>query len=219
MTDTERYSETTEQHFPITVLSRQYNDAAALNDKLFAWIKDMAARYGDTGENAARDPAIATRGGYQTSRQMNLFQVERPEIRQFRDRYVLPAVHHYLRTVFSSEAEKVNPTLVGWSNLLGPGDWQGPHMHPTESNLASGVYYVRLPEVTPPEGCIEFLNPHPISQHHGFTPSRRIVPSEGQLLLFPPFYLHYVHPLRSAEDRAIIAFDVLARSGKIQFTF
>lgn len=219
MSDNDRYNESIEQHFPITVLSRQYKDTAELNAKLFAWIKDMAERYGETEQNAARDPNIATRGGYQTSRKTNLFQVDRPEIRKFRDSYVLPAVHHYLRTVFADQAKKVDPTLIGWSNLLGPGDWQGPHMHPTESNLVSGVYYVRLPEVTPPEGCIEFLNPHPISQHHGFTPSRRIVPSEGQLLLFPPFYLHYVHPLRDKQDRAIIAFDVLARSSALSFTF
>ncbi|MGH8127442.1 MAG: putative 2OG-Fe(II) oxygenase [Gammaproteobacteria bacterium] len=219
MTDTERYSETIEPHFPITVLARQYNDAAALNDKLFAWIKDMAVRYGDSDQNASRDPEIATKGGYQTSRKMNLFQVERPEIRQFRDRYIRPAVHHYLHSVFGDEAKTIDPALIGWSNLLGPGDWQGPHMHPTETNLASGVYYVRMPEITPPEGCIEFLNPHPISQHHGFNPSRRIVPSEGLLLLFPPFYLHYVHPLRSSEDRAIIAFDVQARKGAFNFIF
>lgn len=219
MTETDRYSETIEQHFPIMVLARQYNDAAALNDKLFAWIKDMATRYEDTDQNASRDPEIATKGGYQTSRKMNLFQVERPEIRQFRDRYIRPAVHHYLHSVFGDESKSIDPALVGWSNLLGPGDWQGPHMHPTETNLASGVYYVRIPETTPPEGCIEFLNPHPISQHHGFSPSRRIVPSEGLLLLFPPFYLHYVHPLRSTEDRAIIAFDVQARKGAFNFIF
>lgn len=219
MSDNERYSETIEHHFPVTVMVRDHGDVAALNDKLFAWIKEMSNRYGDSDQNAARDPAIATRGGYQTARSMNLFQVDRPEIRQFRDRMVLPAVHHYLKTVFGDEARGITPNLVGWSNLLGPGDWQGPHMHPTESNLISGVYYVRLPEVAPPEGCIEFLNPMPISQHHGFSPSRRIVPAEGKLILFPPFYLHYVHPLRNAADRAIIAFDVLARQQGLKFVF
>ncbi len=219
MTDDAPFEETIEQHFPVTVLSRQHRDAASLNDKLFAWLKDMATRYGDTGENAAHDAAISTRGGYQTSKRTNIFQLQRPEIRQLRDRYVLPAVHHYLRSVFGDQAKALNPALIGWSNLLARGDWQGPHMHPTENNLASGVYYVRLPELRPPEGCIEFLNPHPASVHHGFTTSRRIVPQEGLMLLFPPFYLHYVHPFSSDGERAIIAFDVLARSQAFTFTF
>lgn len=219
MSDHERFTETVEQHFPITVLSRRHHDTGALNDKLFDWLKDMARQYGDTGENAARDAAISTRGGYQTSKRTNIFQSQRPELRQLRDRYILPAVHHYMQTVFGSQSRSVNPAVVGWANLLASGNWQGPHMHPTESNLASGVYYVRMPELKPPEGCIEFLNPHPISVHHGFTPSRRIVPEEGLLLLFPPFYLHYVHPFVSEQERAIIAFDVLARREAFSLTF
>lgn len=218
-TESERFKETIESHFPVTVLSRQYNNVDDLNRKLHEWILEMATRHGDTDENAAKDPEIATRGGYQTSRKINVFQINNAAVKLFRDRYVLPAVHHYLRTVFAEHAKKIEPNLVGWANLLGAGDWQGPHMHPTESNLASGVYYVNLPECTPPEGCIEFLNPHPVSQHHGFSPSRRITPHEGQILIFPPFYTHYVHPLRSGKERAIIAFDVLARSSRLNFTF
>ncbi|HEX5313808.1 MAG TPA: putative 2OG-Fe(II) oxygenase [Gammaproteobacteria bacterium] len=211
MNETERYSETLEQHFPITVLERRLHDVETLNEKLFAWIRDMAARYGAGAENAAKSASISTQGGYQTSRRTNVFELDRPEIRSLRDRHVLPAVHRYLQTVFGEQARSFNPTLVGWSNLLAGGAWQSPHMHPTENNLASGVYYVHLPPLEPPEGCIEFLNPHPISVHHGFNTTRRIVPEEGMLLLFPPFYLHYVHPFRGDGERAIIAFDVLAR--------
>ncbi|MGH6717360.1 MAG: hypothetical protein ACREDC_14335, partial [Bradyrhizobium sp.] len=86
MSEDERYTETIEQHFPITVLARRHRDLGALNEKLFAWIKDMSARYGESGENAAKSAAISTQGGYQTSKQTNLFQVNRPEIRTLRDR-------------------------------------------------------------------------------------------------------------------------------------
>jgi hypothetical protein len=211
MSENERYTETIEQHFPITVLRRRFNDVEGLNAKLFAWLKDSAERSGAGSENAARDEAISTRGGYQTSKRTNLFALDRPEIRRLRDRYILPAAHHYLQQVFGAQARELNPHVVGWANLLASGDWQSPHMHPTEANLASAVYYIHLPELDPPEGCIEFINPHPVSVHHGFLTTRRIVPEPGLLLIFPPFYLHYVHPFRGAGERAIIAFDVLAR--------
>lgn len=217
--ENERFKEIIENHFPITVLSRQYKNTEALNKTLHAWIMKMVEKHSDSPENAALDPEIATHGGYQTSKKMNIFQLDEPSIKELRDKYILPAVHHYMRAVFSEQAKKIEPNIIGWSNVLGPSDWQGPHMHPTESNLVSGVYYIHVPDYTPPEGCIEFLNPHPISQHHGFSPSRRIEPHEGQLLIFPPFYTHYVHPLKNGKNRTIIAFDVLARSNKLNFVF
>lgn len=213
MSESERYSETTEQHFPITVLRSRLKGVSALNAQIFAWLKDMAAHHGAGGENAANDPAISTRGGYQTSKKTNIFELNRPEIRRLRDRYILPAVRRYLQNVYGPQARDFNSTVIGWANLLVSGDWQSPHMHPTETNLASAVYYVHLPKLEPPEGCIEFINPHPIAVHHGFLTTRRIVPEEGLLLIFPPFYLHYVHPFRGEGERAVIAFDVLAREG------
>jgi hypothetical protein len=218
MSADKRFTETIEQHFPITVMQRQLHDIGPLNDKLFDWLKGMAAQHGAGGANAANDPAISTRGGYQTSKQTNIFELKRPEIGRLRDRYILPAVHRYLKSVYGGQSGDLNPHVIGWANLLRSGDWQSPHMHPSEANLASGVYYMRMPELVPPAGCIEFINPHPISVHHGFLTTRRIEPEEGLLLLFPPFYLHYVHPFQSDAERGIIAFDVLARRDKLSFT-
>lgn len=214
MSNNDRYSEVMEQHFPITVLERRYRDTEALNEKLFAWLKGMAQEFQNTNQNAVKSGKIATVGGYQTPRQTNFFQINRPEIRALHDRYIAPAAMHYLRTVFGPG--KLNPVILGWSNLLGAGDWQKPHFHPTHTNVASGVYYVKMPPVKPPAGCIEFINPHPISVHHGFQTTRMIVPEPGLLLLFPPFYMHYVHPFPGEEKRAIVAFDVLARDEMFQ---
>ncbi|MGH8160777.1 MAG: putative 2OG-Fe(II) oxygenase [Gammaproteobacteria bacterium] len=219
MSENGRYTESIEQHFPITVMRRQLHGVSALNDKLFAWLQDASTRQGAGGSNAASDPAISTQGGYQTSKRTNIFTLDRPEIRQLRDRYILPAVHAYLRNVYGEQARDFDPHVIGWANLLARGDWQSPHMHPSETNLASAVYYVHLPALDPPEGCIEFINPHPVSVHHGFQTTRRIVPEEGLLLLFPPFYLHYVHPFRGEGERAIVAFDVLARQGALELGF
>lgn len=214
MSDNDRYTDVLEQHFPITVLERRHNDTDALNERLFTWLKEMAQEYQDTNQNAVKSGKISTIGGYQTPRLTNLFQIKRPEIRTLHDRYIAPAAMHYLRSVFGPG--DINPVIVGWSNLLSAGDWQKPHFHPTHSNLASGVYYVKMPPVKPPAGCIEFINPHPISVHHGFQATRMTVPEPGMLLVFPPFYMHYVHPFRGDEARAIIAFDVLARGETFQ---
>lgn len=211
MSDSDRYEDSIQQHFPITVLERRYRDTGGLNEKLFTWLKEQARDYGDSADNAVNSGKISTVGGYQTPRQVNIFQIKRPEIRTLHDRYVAPAALRYLQAVFGEEARTFRPVIIGWSNLLGPGDWQKPHVHPTEANLASGVYYVKTPPVTPPAGCIEFINPHPESIHHGFHTTRTIVPEEGLMVLFPPFYFHFVHPFRGEGERAIVAFDVLAR--------
>lgn len=213
------FEEHIENHFPITVLKRQYPHTESLNSSLSEWVLQQESKYADTGENAAKNSRISTQGGYQTSKQTNLFNVNNPAIREFRDHYVMPAALHYLRSVFGDHAKRLNPFLVGWSNILREGDWQGPHMHPTETNLASGVYYVKVPPLKPPGGCIEFLNPHPVSVHHGFANSRRLTPQEGMLLCFPPFYRHYVHPFRGTGTRIIIAFDVLAQQQRMEFVF
>ena len=213
MSENERYTESLQQHFPITVLERSYNDTAALNEQLFAWLRELSEMHQDSAENAVNSGKISTVGGYQTPRHTNIFQIKRPEIRTLHDRYVAPAATRYLRAVFGDQSRNLNPVIIGWSNLLHPGDWQKPHIHPTEANLASGVYYVKVPPTKPPAGCIEFINPHPESVHHGFGTTRMIVPREGLMLLFPPFYFHFVHPFKGDQERGIIAFDVLARHG------
>jgi hypothetical protein len=38
--------------------------------------------------------------------------------------------------------------------------------------------------------------------------SRNHQPKSGQIILFPPYYMHYVHPMRLDEKRRVIAFDV-----------
>lgn len=214
------FSDEFETHFPTRVMQRRHEDAGALNDALFELIGALRQRYAATAENAVNSGEISTQGGYQTSKKMNFLQRPEPAVAQFRDELLLPAVKRYFEDIYGSESGRLKYWLMGWSNVLAEGDWQGPHMHPTPYNLASGVYYVKLPEnKPPPQGCIEFINPHPISAHHGATTTRRIVPGEGQLLLFPPYYMHYVHPFKGPGERAIISFDVIKHPLDVTFTF
>lgn len=213
-------SSSCENHYPIPVLTRQYEGVDDLNRRLFVEIETMEREYRETPRNAVRSGEISTQGGYQTSNRENLFVRDAPPITNFVEELLTPAIEEYLGELFGDQAQNLTPWPVGWANLLDAGDWQGPHNHPTPDNVASGVYYVRLPDDRPnPEGRIEFLNPISNSIYHGYSPSRRIHPREGMMLMFPPYYTHYVHPFKGRDRRAIIAFDILSRKPGLNFVF
>ncbi|MEJ8568528.1 putative 2OG-Fe(II) oxygenase [Elongatibacter sediminis] len=206
------FTQDIEIHYPTTVMQRSFSDAAALNSRLYALLRALADRYEKTARNAVSSGQIATQGGYQTAASMNLFLLKEEAIRTFRDELVLPAVRDYLEHVFGDQARHFNPWPDGWANLLRRGDWQRPHFHPTHRNVVCGVYYVHLPGNLPePQGNIEFFNPIQASVNHGFPSTRRLLPAEGKLILFPPWYVHYVHPFEGEGERCIIAFDVFAQ--------
>ncbi len=215
------FDETVEVHYPTTVLERQHHGCGELSTALFNLLQNLADTHReDRRENAIYSGRISTQGGYQTAGHRNFLERADDSVVTLRERIILPAVTHYLTQVFGPAAAALKPWLMGWGNFLTAGDWQAPHMHPTPGNLAGGVYYVRLPEWRdPPQGWIEFLNPHPVSVHHGFTLTRRIEPLEGKLLLFPPYYIHYVHPFQAPGERAIVAFDVLRERPNLNLTF
>lgn len=201
-----------EDHYPTTVLQRQHHGVAELNAELYALIGELELRYGQTDENAVKSGLVATVGGYQTSVNMNFFDLKHPAVKAFRERLVMPTARSYLDRVFGEHAAQLDPWPRGWATLLRQGDWQKPHMHPVPKNVASAVYYVKLPNgMRAPEGSIEFINPHPLSVHHGFSMTRRLDPVEGKLIIFPPYHVHFVHPFRGEGERAIISFDVLAQ--------
>ncbi|MFK7956776.1 MAG: putative 2OG-Fe(II) oxygenase [Lysobacterales bacterium] len=209
-----------EHHYPTLVMQRQHESVDPLNQALFELICDLAQRYRETPDNASLGGQVSTQGGYQTSTRMNLFTVDHPAITRFTQELLTPAVNHYVSEVFAADSQQLSPWPVGWANLLEHGDWQGPHWHPTDKNIASGVYYVHLPKDMPsPEGHIEFINPVPQSVNHGFPATRRLSPKTGKLLMFPPWYTHYVHPFRGEGQRAIIAFDVLAQKPGLDLVF
>lgn len=207
-----QFEQEVEIHYPTTVMQRQFEGVDELNSRLYTLLKSMQTRFQDTAQNAVNSGLISTQGGYQTSSNLNLFLLKEDVIALFRDELVLPAVRAYLEEVFGDQAQHLNPWPDGWANLLQAGDWQRPHFHPTHRNIVCGVYYVHMPPNLPePEGNIEFFNPMPVSVNHGFPSTRRILPQEGKLILFPPWYVHYVYPFRSPGERCIVAFDIFAQ--------
>jgi len=205
-----------EDHFPITVMLSRHAGAEAVNQGVAALLHSLRQQYlKDRNENEALSGTITTYGGYQTSKKMMFLNRPEPEVQRLRDEIVMPGVQAYLEKVFAPARPGVR--VVSWANILCEGDWQAPHMHPSAGNLISGVYYAAVPEKPEPEGCIEFLNPHPVAHHHGVSLTRRIMPKAGDLILFPPYYIHYVYPFRGAGERCIVAFDVLIQN--TQFVF
>lgn len=199
-----------EDHFPVTVMSSRHTGLDAANRDVYAVIRRLRDEHlDDPKENEALSGTITTYGGYQTSKKTMFLNLQDPAIQTLREQVVLPGIRRYLQKVYADQAGKLNTRIVSWANILREGDWQAPHMHPTPGNLISGVYYVHVPEKPAPQGCIEFLNPHPAAHYHAVSLTRRISPQAGELLLFPPYHIHYVYPFRGEGERAIIAFDVL----------
>jgi hypothetical protein len=193
-------------------LERQFEGVEEINARLFTLLHSMQARFQDTAQNAANSGLVSTQGGYQTSSSVNLFLLKEEVIARFRDEMVLPTARAYLEEVFGEQAAHFNPWPDGWANLLRAGDWQRPHFHPTHRNVVCGVYYVHIPADKPePEGNLEFFNPIQASVNHGFPSTRRILPEAGKMVLFPPWYIHYVYPFRGEGERCIIAFDIFAQ--------
>ncbi len=209
-----------EVHVPTTVMQRQHSDTEGLNVHLLNIIADLESRYKDTDQNEVNSQTITTMGGYQTPTKVNFLDLDNKHIQNFRKNIVMPAIQTYLQHHFKEAADKVDPYPNAWANILHKGDWQAPHCHPSHGTIASGCYYVKMPKgLKNPEGCIEFLTPNLESWHHGFAYNRRVEPKEGMIVLFPPWYQHYVHPFKKEDTRAIIAFDVLPQRPGANFVF
>lgn len=202
-----------EQHFPLTVMVSHHAGLGEMNRDLFKLIGNLRDQYiADPKQNEALSGHITTYGGYQTAKKMMFLNRPEPAVQTLRDQVILPGVQRYMDEVYKEQGKAIQTRVISWANILSEGDWQAPHMHPTTGNLISGVYYVEMPEKPAPQGCIEFLNPHPVAHHHGVSLTRRLHPKAGDLILFPPYYIHYVYPFKGPEQRAIVAFDVLAQT-------
>jgi uncharacterized protein (TIGR02466 family) len=204
-----KFNEKIENHFPTTVLQRQFDDVEKMNTRLAKLISNHQAQYGNTKMDASLSDKITTEGGFQTAISVNVFDEKDKAIERLQSKIIEPAVKTYLKAAFNDST--VQHQILGWGNILSGSSWQRPHYHPTINNLISGVYYVKNPSnLAPPQGMLEFINPVPISVHHGYSNTIRVTPNEGLLVLFPPYYMHFVHPIfESTDERVVIAFDVI----------
>jgi uncharacterized protein (TIGR02466 family) len=110
--------------------------------------------------------------------------------------------------------------VAAWANVNEPGDYNLPHTH--SGGVWSGVYYVDPGYDTAPEdlgGAISFANPTmaplvidnlrpPGFVRQSYQRDYSVCPQSGQMILFPSWLEHYVHPHRGERPRISISWDV-----------
>jgi len=112
--------------------------------------------------------------------------------------------------------------VQAWANINRFGDYHNLHNHP--HSWLSGTYYVQVPEPRPMPGrsdrnpgAISFYDPRPqanmlaVRGDPQVDPEHRILPRAGEILLWPAFLHHLVHPNLSDELRVSISFNVVLR--------
>lgn len=112
--------------------------------------------------------------------------------------------------------------VQAWANINRFGDYHNLHNHP--HSWLSGTYYVQVPEPKPlagrsdlNPGAISFYDPRPqanmlaVRGDPQVDPEHRILPVPGDILLWPAFLHHLVHPNLSDELRVSISFNIVLR--------
>ena len=150
----------------------------------------------------------------------NLFMSDHPAViwlRQCCDRAVLDYAGEM---GVSYEVEWV---LQGWGNVNMKADYHNLHNHP--HSWLSGTYYVAVPDQSDSSmfrsdlnpAAISFFDPRPqanmtaIRDDAQVDPEHRILPVAGDLLLWPSFLHHLVHPNMSDSPRISVSFNVVLK--------
>jgi len=194
--------------FSTPIFLRECEEESHLNQTLASTVRTLAQ------ENPSDDGKRSHQGGFYTP--LDLLEQGLPGIAEI-ERIFRECSVEYIHKVLANGYGRKNKThpeylkLNAWAALTTEGDYQPPHVH-AGANF-SGVYYVKVPKRPEPEGCIDLLNPL-VTQEMTFIPGAstthcRIVPRAGNLLLFPNYCRHFVHPLKINAERIVIVFNAV----------
>ena len=151
----------------------------------------------------------------------NLLVAEHPAVMWLRE-CINRTITDYFRAL--GMAYPIDWTLHGWANVNRLGDYHDPHNHP--HSYLSGTYYVQVPQDRAPlrtrrdvrPGCITFYDPrgpavnmNAIRSDPYIEPEYTVTPQPGQILLWPAFLTHFVHPNLSETPRISISFNVMLK--------
>ncbi len=187
--------------WPTTLLRRSLPGHAAANAELLRLIAAMEAEKADLTTDY---------------RSGNLLTVDNPAIAWLRD-CINKTVIDYLKRAGLDYA--VNWSLQGWANVNRRGDYHDPHNHPHA--YLSGTYYLQVPAAETPRenrgdlrpGAISFYDPRSAANMTAIRGDRQIEaefthhPKAGEILLWPAFLMHFVHPNLAEEKRVSISFN------------
>jgi uncharacterized protein (TIGR02466 family) len=192
--------------WPTIFMRRSLPSHELANRELSAFILEL--------EKSNRDMTTDYRGG-------NLLTHEHPAIDWLRD-CINRTVMGYFRRLGMDY--KVDWSLHGWANVNRLGDYHDPHNHP--HCYLSGTYYVQVPQDRAPlrsrkdvrPGCISFYDPRGPAVNMGairgdpyINPEYTVLPQPGEILLWPAFLTHFVHPNLSEAPRISVSFNVMLK--------
>ncbi len=153
-------------------------------------------------------------------RDQNIFILDHPAATWLKDCINITVID-YLRRVGMNYP--INWSLQGWANVNRFGDYHDPHNHPHA--YLSGTYYVRVPEAQEAlrtrkdarPGAISFYDPRgavnmtAIRDDPQIEAEHTIRPEAGEILLWPAFVQHFVHPNLAKEPRVSVSFNVVLK--------
>jgi uncharacterized protein (TIGR02466 family) len=191
--------------FATPLVNYRWPDSAALNQALAELI-----------ERAARShPGIqkSNVGGWHST--LDFINWDVACVRELRgrlSRFSVELTRLFLRP--EDEDAVLSFQLDAWANVLHRGEYHSLHNHP--NSFWSGVYYVSdnpsIPE-HPMSGKLELVDPRP-SASSAYAESSTLFgklllnPVAGQMLMFPSWLQHCVHPYFGDTPRISIAFNV-----------
>ncbi len=153
-------------------------------------------------------------------REVNLLALDHPAAAWLKDCANKTTID-YLRRVGMNYP--VNWGLQAWANVNRLGDYHDPHNHPHA--YLSGTYYVQVPKEQDPletrkdvrPGAISFYDPRGAVNMSAIRGDPQIEaeytlrPAAGEMLLWPAFLLHFVHPNLASRPRVSISFNVVLK--------
>lgn len=152
----------------------------------------------------------SNRGGWHS--EGNLFESDAPSIQRIKNTAREAVLEASKKVSSKFDPDSLKLKLFGWMNANPSGGYNAPHTH--SGAHWSGVYYVSQPDVEHgSSGMIEFLDPRSDVQHwhilqaSAFRGKLSIRPKVGELILFPSYLVHWVHPNQTDETRVTIAFN------------
>jgi uncharacterized protein (TIGR02466 family) len=153
-------------------------------------------------------------------RDHNLLNIDTPGTNWLRSE-VNHSVIDYFRTIGIDYP--VNWQIHAWSNINRKGDYHDTHNHP--HSYLSGTYYLKVPgilknlpnrsDVRP--NHITFYDPRPgvnmnsINKDPYIDPEYTIYPKVGDLLMWPAFLNHFVHPNLNDKTRISLSFNIILK--------
>jgi len=208
--------------FPQLFFHGNFSGTEKLNQDLLEYV---LTKQREGLENDAEKSKLATIGGYQP--RWNQGFLEEPEdcVKFLKEDIINPSIERYGTDLIkelnspmtgntpplTNKKIEMNFSVNSWTVLYSKGNFQCPHYHRTPA--FSGVYFAAVPEnLKEPSGALVFHNPVFGSTLHGYDTTKVFMPKEGDLVIFPSWFIHEVYPFDIDQYRLSIVFDVYAEN-------